>query len=622
MTTGYVVLGRPDWTRPILAPAGDRLAAVRWHDGAANVWIGAISRPMQLVTNLQPCRLRDFHWGADGSGLILVLDRAGTGQRWLAWLDLRSGVVTRLTPALAADAQYVGQLSGEKPGVLAAVRHPRACGFDLQAVTPTGAVIAKWKGPGQPVSRWLATDTQALAVCDGGNTATWWHSRLTDSSWSCIAEIPAADRASRPIAFSSDDQVLFATSSADRDTLALVRMSAPSWTPVVISASERFDITSVLMSPDGSGPDLLTTTDPDNPQSALSQQAADNLARLAQLAGRAPARIIGRNQSHCLAEISYPVGGPAYVTFSRTTKAVSKPLVRYAGLEKVRMQRRDPFTYRARDGRLITGFLTRPSGPPPWPALLVIHGGPWSRDEAHMDPWAQVLGSAGICCVQVNYRGSRGFGKELRDAGNRQWSLAMQDDLVDALQSAPVAEVVDPRRIAAMGHGYGGYAALMLATQADVPLISAISASAPTDLVQHVGSVSSLGGPAGAEYAARIGHPIGDRDLLSRASPVTRVASFKIPLLLFHGRRDARVPVSHATTFADALRRSDKQCELAVYEDEGHWYSRPQNIADFRARSLKFLLSSLSSPAEPGVRRPSEFLRQSQSGSQRHGART
>ena len=94
MTAGYIILGRPDWTRPRLAPEGDRLAAIRWHDGAANIWIGSSKAPMQLVTDLRPYRLRDFHWGADGRGLVLTLDDPGGRRRGLAWLDLRSGSVT------------------------------------------------------------------------------------------------------------------------------------------------------------------------------------------------------------------------------------------------------------------------------------------------------------------------------------------------------------------------------------------------------------------------------------------------------------------------------------------------------------------------------------------------
>jgi dipeptidyl aminopeptidase/acylaminoacyl peptidase len=557
---------------------------------------------MQLVTDLRPWRLRDFHWGADGRGLVLVLEDANGQRQWLAWLDLRANAITRLTTELSGDTKYAGQTNGGKLRVMAAVR-PSSARSVLQAVTPTGEVVAGWNGPGPPVTWCLANQTRAIAVCTTVSTCTWWHSQLSEHAWSPVAEFPAADaRASRPLAFSSADQALFATSSAGRDTIALIRLAPPAWAPVVLSASERFDVTSVLMSPDGSGPDLVTTTDPTNPQSALTEVAGADLSRLVHLAGGAPARIIGRNESHCLAEVCYPVGGPAYVTFSRKTKAVSKPLVRYTGLGRVRIHPRRPFSFRARDGELITAFMTRPQGAPPWPLVLDIHDGPWARDGAHMDPWSQYLASAGFCIVQVNYRGSRGFGKKFRDAGLGQWSLTMQDDLVDALRSAQVRAVADPSRVTAMGHGYGGYAALMLATQPDIAIAAAISASAPTDLVRYTSSLLSFGGGSGYAYAAGIGHPVQDRDKLTSASPMARIADICVPLLLFHGRQDARVAVSHATTFADSLHRADKPHELIIYEDEGHWYSRPQNVANFRMRTVDFLLSSLAKPADSALR--------------------
>jgi dipeptidyl aminopeptidase/acylaminoacyl peptidase len=193
----------------------------------------------------------------------------------------------------------------------------------------------------------------------------------------------------------------------------------------------------------------------------------------------------------------------------------------------------------------------------------------------------------------VNFRGSRGFGKQFRDAGDKQWAMSMQDDLVDALRSPAVTEVVDPDRTAAMGHGYGGYAALMLATQRDVPISCAVSASAPTDLVRYVGSLLSLGCEPAVDYATRIGHPFQDRDQLAKTSPMNRVTDFKVPLLVFHGREDGYVPVSHAVMFADSMQANGGQCELVVYEGEGHRFTRPQDVADFQAKSVSFLLDSL-----------------------------
>jgi dipeptidyl aminopeptidase/acylaminoacyl peptidase len=194
----------------------------------------------------------------------------------------------------------------------------------------------------------------------------------------------------------------------------------------------------------------------------------------------------------------------------------------------------------------------------------------------------------------VNYRGSRGFGRQFRDAGDGQWSQAMQGDLVDALASPAVTDVADRDRIAAMGHGYGGYAALMLATQSAAPIASVVAASAPTDLVRYTSSLMSFGGASGYAYAARIGHPVHDRARLAAASPISRVGEIGVPLLLFHGRQDACVPASHVTTFTDGLRRAGTQHSVIIYEDEGHVYARPQNISDFRLRTVEFLLSNLA----------------------------
>jgi acetyl esterase/lipase len=613
MTSGFALVGRSGWLRPRLAPTGDNLAAVRWHDGAANLWIGSSKAPMRLATDLEPWRLADYHWAADGRGLILVLDGAGSGHRWLAWLDLPSAQLTRLTPESAVDVHFAGQIPGDKPAALVAVRQRRSAGFELRAVTPSGERIAEWQGPGVPVCRWLATPTQAIAVCVSAATASWWRCCLSDSSsWSPIAEFPATESTRcRPVAVSADGHAVYATSSLGRDTVSLIKMEAPSYAPLSVSAREHFDVTSVLLAPDGTGPDLVTTTDPLEPQSALTEPAKADLVRLARFANGSLATILGRNETHCLAEISYPVGGPAYVTFSRSPEtigkrylvgkrgaivkhgAVSKQIVKYAGLEKVRVQQRTPFDYVARDGLPVTGFLTRPSSRPPWPTVLVIHGGPWSRDEPGLDPWTQGLAAAGLCCVQVNFRGSRGFGRAFRAAGDRQWSLAMQDDLVDALRAEAISAVIDRTRIAALGRGYGGYAALMLATQREVPLTCVLSASAPTDLERYVASLIAYGDSPGTQYAARIGHPFDDRSQLIAASPVNRVADITVPVRVFHGRQDARVPVTHATAFAQAMRRAGGQCELTIYPDEGHRYLRPQTITDFQAKSLAFLLDGL-----------------------------
>jgi dipeptidyl aminopeptidase/acylaminoacyl peptidase len=530
-----------------------------------------------------------------------VLQLPGAEQRVVAWLDLQARALTRLTPGLGADAQYAGQAEVGKPAVLIGVRHPSTSSFRLQAVTPGGSVLAEWESPGRPATGWLASATQAIAVHAASDGCEWWHTPLADVSWSRVLTLPECDaRLSRPLAFSADGRTLFALSPAGRDTVALLAMSPPDWAPRMLSADERFDIESVLMSPDGTGPELVTTADPVTPQRALTGAATASLAKLRELAD-GPATIVSRNSTHCLAEVSAPVGGPAFVTIGRGSQDVSKSLARFSRFARTRIQPRQAIEFRARDGLLLTGFITRPDGPPPWPAVLAIHDGPWSRDLPALDPWSQALGAAGLCCIQVNYRGSRGFGKSFRDAGDGQWSLAMQSDLVDALRCDAVAGLIDQQRIAAIGYGYGGYAALMLATQSEVPLASAGAASAPTDLVHYVTALQSLGG-SGLARAARIGDPRADAGRLRAASPLTRAADINVPVLLFHGRQDAQAPVSDTRALAEALQNAGQECELTIYEDEGHRYVRPQNLADLRARTTDFLVRSLrAGPVRNGL---------------------
>jgi dienelactone hydrolase len=615
MASGYVVPERPDWTRPRLAPAGDKYAAVRWQDGAANLWISSGGSPLQLASDLRPWRLHDFHWGPDGHGLVVGLELPGARQRVLAWLEPNAHTLTRLSPGLGADARYAGQTASPKPTVLMAVRQPVSPGFRLQAVTPDGAVLGEWDSPLGAARHWLATGRQAVAVEVTDAGCEWWLGELATQSWSRICRVPERDRlASRPLAFSGDGDTLFALSSIGRDTVALVAMSSPSWTPRLVDADERFDVSWVLMAPNGTGPDLVTTTNPAGSQTALTEGAAADVARLEELSEGGWARIIGQNPTHALAEITLQIGGPALVTLSRAAGAASvragdasgdpvtvdKPLPRYDAFAGARTQRRDPFSYRARDGLLITGFITQPDGPPPWPTVLAIHDGPWDLDRPQLDPWAQGVAAVGLACVQVNYRGSRGFGKKFRDAGDRQWSLAMQDDLVDALLSAELSRLVDRSRIGAAGYGYGGYAALMLSTQTQVPLAGVVAASAPTDLVSYVNGLSSFGGSAGLTEAARIGDPVDDLARLAAASPVNRAAEIRAAVMLFHGREDRRVPVSHAISMAEALCEAGQDCELVIYENEGHRYQRTQNVAGLRARAIEFLAQRLSAAAGLG----------------------
>src|SRR5205823_11748974 len=126
----------------------------------------------------------------------------------------------------------------------------------------------------------------------------------------------------------------------------------------------------------------------------------------------------------------------------------------------------EPFSYTARDGLHIEGYLSFPpeAGRTKLPTVLLVHGGPWHRDSWGLDPLAQWLANRGYLCVQINFRGSTGYGKEFVNAGDKEWGGKMQDDISDVAKWVSEQGYADPERICIYGGSYGGYATLAGAT--------------------------------------------------------------------------------------------------------------------------------------------------------------
>jgi dipeptidyl aminopeptidase/acylaminoacyl peptidase len=210
--------------------------------------------------------------------------------------------------------------------------------------------------------------------------------------------------------------------------------------------------------------------------------------------------------------------------------------------------RTEPVRFTARDGLPLSGYLTRHGGEQrPRPLVLFPHGGPWSRDRFGFDPVVQYFASRGFAVLQVNYRGSRGFGPRFLGKGRGQWGRSMQDDLYDAVDWAIAEGHADPERVLVFGASYGGYAALMAAQQSPRRFAAAVAFAPVTDLPQQIDGWRRLGNlRAEAEWREMVGVP----ESLSAVSPVSLPAP-EIPLLLAHGGRDSRVSIEHSRRYAD-----------------------------------------------------------------------
>jgi dipeptidyl aminopeptidase/acylaminoacyl peptidase len=260
----------------------------------------------------------------------------------------------------------------------------------------------------------------------------------------------------------------------------------------------------------------------------------------------------------------------------------------------------EPFSYEARDGLMIHGYLTFPVGQPRerLPTVLVVHGGPWTRDEWGFQPEGQWLANRGYLCVQVNYRGSTGYGKRFVNAGDREWGAKMQDDLVDAVGWVVDRGIADPARIAIYGGSYGGYASLAGAAFTPELFAAAVDIVGPSNLETFIRSVPPYWAPLIAQLHNRIGNPDTEPDFLWSRSPLSRVKDIKVPLLIAQGANDPRVKQAESEQIVAALTEAGVDHEYLLFPDEGHGFAKPENRLRFYAAAEAFLARHLGGRAE------------------------
>lgn len=261
------------------------------------------------------------------------------------------------------------------------------------------------------------------------------------------------------------------------------------------------------------------------------------------------------------------------------------------------MARQKVFRYKARDGMEIPVLLTMPTGgvKQNLPMVVLVHGGPWMRGASWgWNADSQFLASRGYAVLEVEFRGSLGFGLKHFEAGFKQWGLAMQNDVADGTRWAIAQGIADPKRICIAGASYGGYAVLMgLVNDPDLYRCG-INWIGVTDIeLMYTGNWFS-GSDLSTGYLKH-GMPvmIGDRGKdaaqLKATSPIQQAARIHQPLLLAYGGEDKRVPIVHGERFRAAVTQTNKQVEWVEYDEEGHGWSKTSTRIDFWGRVEKFL---------------------------------
>jgi dipeptidyl aminopeptidase/acylaminoacyl peptidase len=293
-------------------------------------------------------------------------------------------------------------------------------------------------------------------------------------------------------------------------------------------------------------------------------------------------------------------GPVSYYAFDRDSRTGRFLFTQHDDLAGYRLSPMEPFSFAARDGLEINGYLTFPPDAPRTglPAVLFVHGGPWARDTWGYDSTAQWLANRGYLCVQVNYRGSTGYGKAFLNAGDREWGRKMHDDLIDAVEHVVSQGYAERSRVGIYGGSYGGYAALAGATFTPDVFRCAVDIVGPSNLQTLLETIPPYWKPLVSQFHRRVGHPDHDGALLWERSPLSRAGDIRIPLLIAQGANDPRVKMSESDQIVAALSQRGIPHTYLVYPDEGHGFKKPENAMAFQAEAERFLAEHLGGRCE------------------------
>jgi dipeptidyl aminopeptidase/acylaminoacyl peptidase len=214
-----------------------------------------------------------------------------------------------------------------------------------------------------------------------------------------------------------------------------------------------------------------------------------------------------------------------------------------------------------------------------------------------MDSNDQWLANRGYLCIQVNFRGSTGYGKDFVNAGDRQWGARMQDDISDAVGYAISQGWSDPARVAIFGGSYGGYAVLAGAAFTPDLYCCAVDIVGPSNLITLIRSLPPYWEPLIAEFQRRVGNPDTEEDFLWSRSPLSRAQDIRIPLLIAQGANDPRVKQAESEQIVAALEKAGIEHEYLLFPDEGHGFAKPENRLRFYAAADRFLARHLGGRA-------------------------
>ena len=594
----------PDRSGFQISPDGNRISWRESWERRMNIFVRKIGE--ETATRITSATERDilaYFWA--GNNRILYLQDSGGDENYhLYAVDAGGSEARDLTPFKGVRVSIVDRLEDIEDEVLIGMnrRDPRL--FDVYRLNiATGELTLLEENPGD-IEGWMTDHDGKLRVAirtDGVNRSLLYRDR-EDYPFRTLLTTDFRESVS-PLFFTFDNKKLYVSSNLGRNTSAIFVFDPEKAAhEELVFEHPEVDVYALFRSKKrkvitGTG----YTTDRfryhffDEERAALQKELESRLPGY-----EVTVTSMNKEEDKVLLHAGSDRTQGAYYFYDMKTKDFRKLADLSPWLPGERLAPMKPVQYTARDGLTIHGYLTLPAGRDGknLPVVINPHGGPWARDSWGYDSEVQFLANRGLAVLQMNFRGSTGYGRAFWEASFKQWGRAMQDDITDGVKWLIEQGIADPDRIGIYGGSYGGCA--VLAGLAFTPELYAcgvdyVGVSNIFTLLETIPPYWELGRQMLYE---QIGHPEKDRDLLKAVSPVFHADSIRAPLFVAQGANDPRVKKAESDQIVEALRKRGVDVEYMVKDNEGHGFLNEENRFEFYRAMERFLAKHLGSLAE------------------------
>lgn len=431
--------------------------------------------------------------------------------------------------------------------------------------------------------------------------------RIRDSEsadWQELISWGADESNGGALSFTPDNRGVYLMTSVSANAARLIECSIIERQQRVIAQDPQFDLASIFQDPNTHIIQAVEFVRERNCWEVLDESVAADFSYLREKC-RGNFYITARTHDDNLWIVADNVddGSVEYLAYKRGEQKLDSIFLAQPELNKYELSPMKAIKFQSRDGMTIHGYLTMPlpnaNESSEAPALvLLVHGGPWARDVWGFRPEVQWLANRGYAVLQVNFRGSIGYGKDYYNAGDRQWSLKMHDDLIDAKRWLIKEGKVAQNKVAIFGTSYGGYATLVGLAFTPDEFVCGVDVVGPSNLVTLLSSIPPYWDPVKAQFKKRVGDVETEKEFLESCSPLFKAHEIKAPLLIAQGAQDPRVKQAESDQIVAAMRKNSQEVEYLLIEDEGHGFAKPENRLRFYKMAEEFLAKHLGGRKE------------------------